>query len=271
MKNIKLYLKRNLPNYLLTPLLNFYIWYRFRNNAKHLSPINKSHLILSATIANNEYGSYCIPRRAIQRPAVQAILRGEVWEKNTLEFISRHCAEGDIVHAGTFFGDFIPYLSNSLKCGAQIWAFEPNPTSFKCAQITILLNELKNVNIFNSGLSDYSKDAQMHTYDADGKSRGGSSEILTKQSDVDSSLTEMVSLVSIDETIPSDRVVSVIQLDVEGFEEFALSGAFSVIDRCKPILILELLPKESWLIDNIYSRGYEMAGKVCGNYIFKIK
>jgi hypothetical protein len=48
-----------------------------------------------------------------------------------------------------------------------------------------------------------------------------------------------VDVVAIDEIVPETRSVSLIHLDVEGFEDFAILGAAKTIARCKPKLIIE--------------------------------
>jgi len=67
--------------------------------------------------------------------------------------------------------------------------------------------------------------------------------------------------------LPSDRHIAIIELDVEGFEKPALAGALETIKRCKPILILETLPEEDWLNENIFNLGYRKMGKVHENTI----
>lgn len=65
-------------------------------------------------------------------------------------------------------------------------------------------------------------------------------------------------IVTLDEIIPRERMVSNIQLDVEGFEKQALTGALMTVNRCKPIIVLEQLPEESWFSKNIISLGYQI-------------
>ena len=67
--------------------------------------------------------------------------------------------------------------------------------------------------------------------------------------------------------VPSDRNVSVIQLDVEGSELQALKGALATIKRCKPLLVIEELPSDAWITDNILGMGYVLVGKVYSNSI----
>jgi hypothetical protein len=78
-----------------------------------------------------------------------------------------------------------------------------------------------------------------------------------------------VRVVTVDETVPPDRAVSIVQLDVEGFEQNALMGAYKTILRCKPILLVETLPKEEWLAENIFPLGYRVAGNLHGNTVLK--
>ena len=52
------------------------------------------------------------------------------------------------------------------------------------------------------------------------------------------------------------RNVSIIQLDVEGFEQPALKGAMTTIARCRPILILETLADHTWFTERILCLGY---------------
>ena len=96
-------------------------------------------------IAYNQHGAYCIPNASITRPVPQALIRGKVWEGATIELIARHAGEGDLVHAGTYFGDFLPALAAAVAPGAMIWAFEPHAENFRCSEVTLLLNGIRNV------------------------------------------------------------------------------------------------------------------------------
>jgi FkbM family methyltransferase len=226
-----------------------------------------SDSVLQCCIAYNKYGGYCVPLSSRHRPAAKKILAGEVWEPGTIEFLMSHCEDGDIVHAGTFFGDFLPALSQSVALGAKVWAFEPNPENYRCALITTYINGLQNImELMNAGLGERQGSLSMLTADADGRSLGGSSRIVEKSCEESSII---VQIVTVDEIVPSDRKVSIIQLDIEGFEKPALSGALTTIRRCRPIIILETLPEESWLSENILQLGYRIVGTLHGNTVLR--
>lgn len=124
--------------------------------------------LLNCCIAYNQFGGYCVPVSAMHRPAAKRVLAGKVWESDTIEFMISQFDSGDIITAGTFFGDFLPALSAHLQPGAGIWAFEPNPESFRCAQITLMLNGLKNVVLTQAGLGAQPEVKQLVVTDTEG-------------------------------------------------------------------------------------------------------
>jgi FkbM family methyltransferase len=180
-------------------------------------------------IASNEHGLYCIPRKALHRPACQTVIRGRVWEAETVQFLIEN-AKGDIIHGGTFFGDFLPALSRAYD---RVWSFEPNGDSFKCANLTIGLNDLTNVELRNSAMGAACGTASLIT-DEGGEYLGGGSFVVDVPGDIQ--------LEAIDEVVPPDRNVGIVHLDVEGYEGAALAGARQTLQRCRPILILETVP-----------------------------
>lgn len=207
--------------------------------------------------ARNRHGSYWVPRSALHRPAARMILRGRVWESDTLDLLTSVDPASDVVHAGTFFGDFIPALACTRKAGALVWAFEPNRESYECAKVTIALNQLENVVLNHAGLHQESATALLATSDSDGLPLGGASHLVSDRATGVSS--EEVKLMAIDEVVSGDRRVGVIQLDVEGHEQAALAGAMRTIERCRPLIVLETAP-QSWIAEHLAPLGYRIAG-----------
>lgn len=241
------------------------------NKPRVTEPKKNSIEVLGGVIAYNKYGGYFTPLSSLHRPAVQEILKGDVFEPETIKFIIRNGGHGDIVHAGTFFGDFLPGISSSLSDECKVWAFEPNPENFRCAQITCLINNLGNVELFNSGLGIKKSTANMLVELESGYKLGGASKILKE---TEKGKTIDVEINSIDDIIPKERSVSIIQLDVEGYEKEALIGGLRTINRCKPILILEdnnKIIETNWFAENILSLGYEINHKIHANTLLTIK
>lgn len=230
---------------------------------------NKNLHLLKFLYAQNRYGAYCVPVSSIHRPAAQIILRGRVHEPKTLEYIITHANTGDVLTAGAFFGDFLPAIATNVADTAHVWSFEPNYENYRCAQITCTLNDLSNVSLFSKGLGDIRRTVNLDCIGAQGESRGGGSTIIT--SPIPGKEYQMVDVVPFDDVFPNDRHISVVHLDIEGYEPFALRGALRTIRRCNPILILETVPNGSWFDDNILSLGYKPIGTLHKrNTIFKI-
>lgn len=139
-----------------------------------------SWALIDQNIYQNKYGSYFVPLHH-SRPAVNAIKEGQVYEKDTLEFIEAIYEKGtDVIHAGTYFGDMLPFFSSLVKEN-NVWAFEPVALNYDCATKNIQLNDLKNVNLFHLALSDKTTQLIMNTME-NGEFLGGGSKIVKKDS-----------------------------------------------------------------------------------------
>lgn len=220
--------------------------------------------VVDESVHQNPYGRYSVPEGLDHRPAVRLIKSGKVYEPNTILFMRNHVGQGDIVHAGTFFGDFLPGLSAGMAEGARIWAFEPNPNSHHHATQTIALNGLENVVLTHAAVSNRDTEILFKTHDDKGNPLGGHSRYVEK----DGPGVEHVPSIQLDSVIPMDRQVSILQLDVEGHERAALEGAMGLIARCRPILILEEFNYKRWIKAKLGHLGYELKDKVHSNRVF---
>ena len=85
--------------------------------------------------------------------------------------------DDDIIHAGTFFGDFLPALSSAMAQGRRFRAFGTNPGSFDPARKSVALNGLGKVTLTNAALSNREGTLVFRTRDAEGRSPGGLSHV----------------------------------------------------------------------------------------------
>jgi len=220
-------------------------------------------------IGSNCYGRYCVPAPSRHRPAARTILEGQIWEPETVAFLMSKCGHGDVVHAGTYFGDFLPALSKAVAPSARIWAFEPSVENFRCAEITLQLNDIRNVDLAHAALGDKAGTALLFTGSTGKRPRGGASKIGAKR--VPGREYEEVAVVTVDSVVPDDRHVSIVQLDVEGYEQQALAGALATIRRCLPRLVLESLPKDRvWFRENVLALGYRKVGRLNDNVVLTV-
>jgi FkbM family methyltransferase len=199
---------------------------------------------------------YFLPAYAKHRPACQAILRGNYYEPDTHIIIDllMKSRPGNLIHAGTFYGDMLPSFSG--KCPKTIYAFEPVLENYILAKLCIFKNNLKNVALFNSGLGNQIGISCVETHDVNKIHKGGTSTISSKGQTT--TITTIDSF-SIDE-------LSVIQLDVEGYELPALMGAALTIERNKPTILIEDNSNNCAPLLNKF--GYVFIGRIPGLHIW---
>lgn len=186
-------------------------------------------------LIRNQYGWVCVPRSTAHTYTSQALLAGRVHEPTTIEYLLGHHADGDIVHAGAGFGDFLPALGKG--CRGTIWAFEPNLENYRAARQTVELNGLDNVALYNLALGSAAGEARLRIKDG-AEAMGPRSEICDDPAvAVDES--QPCAIRTLDELLP-EAPVSIIHLDIEGYEFEALRGASTLIARCRPLIVLEI-------------------------------
>ncbi|HEY2813192.1 MAG TPA: FkbM family methyltransferase [Acidimicrobiales bacterium] len=219
-------------------------------------------------MATNVHGVYCVPHSSHGRPAAQAVLAGQVWEPDTIAFLVEH-ATADVIHAGTYFGDFLPALDRAVPPDGRVWAFEPNPENHRCASITVALNGATSTRLHHAGVGARASTARLEVVDERGVPLGGGSRLVPDTRGNGTAVD--IDVVAIDDVVPTDRVVSVIQLDVEGYEREALTGAMATIERCRPVLVVEQLD-DVWLDEHLAPLGYRETGPgLHGNRVFAVE
>ena len=193
--------------------------------------------------------TYFLPAYALHRPACSDMLAGRFSEPATHRLIPALLEElgGNMVHAGTFFGDMLPTFA---RTGARIYAFEPVLENYVLARLCVIENELTNVVLFHSALGITQGTARM---DTGGTSHSGGASHVSEHG-------QITTLLSIDSVAPEN--VCVLQLDVEGYELPALRGAVTTIERDNPVILIE--DNTDTCAAFLDERGYSRAGSIPG-------
>ena len=220
--------------------------------------------VLRGVIAYNRHGGYCVPRSSIHRPCAQTILAGDVFEPPTVAALEHHGRRGDVVHAGTYFGDMLPAVARACGPARLVWACEPNHENFRCASLTVAINGLTNVRLHHGALGASAGMATLQVTGPAGEVLGGRSRVVVPGS-VPPDTSYQVPTLRIDDLVPADRPVALIQLGVERQERQALGGALATIRRCRPAIIVETLPDDAWITAHLAPLGYRREGMVGPN------
>jgi len=147
---------------------------------------------------------------------------------------------GDVaVDVGANLGWYSVLLSRLSEPGAQIFAFEPDPESFRLLTRNLAVNAASSVAAFNVALGEVAGFAELHRYRAcnngrhtllSGNTSGG---VVRVPVDTLSAFWERQAL--------GERPLRLLKIDVEGFEYFVLRGAGALLERCA-CLLLEYSP-----------------------------
>ena len=197
-----------------------------------------------------EGDAFFLPRYAEHRPAVTEMLAGRRYEPATHVLMERllRARPGDLIHAGTFFGDMLPTFARA--CRGTVLAFEPVLENYVLAKLCVQENGLDNVVMVNAGLAEAVGTARIDT--GEERHRGGTSEI--------AETGQPTALLPIDAF--GREAVAVIQLDVEGHELSALRGAGRTLAASRPFVLVEDNRRECGPF--LEGLGYEHRGAVPG-------
>lgn len=151
-----------------------------------------------------------------------------------------------VVTAGACGGMHVRFYAQTFK---KVYAFEPDPVSFQCMSAN---NPYPNVYKFNAALSRTNGTLKLNV---DDQINIGTHSIGDYGIDVQAISIDALNL----------RACSLIQLDLEGYEQQAIEGAYRTIDQFSPVIIAERYPKS----DILEALGYEMVDVSRADVIYK--
>jgi FkbM family methyltransferase len=170
-----------------------------------------------------------------------------VYEKSTVRTYTTLIKSGDcVLDVGANIGAHTLQFAQLVGDSGKVIAFEPTDYAFAKLQMNIGLNPRLSPRIIAHQMmliasGEKPEDSHPEIY---------SSWPLTANKDVHPShqgkkmSTSMAKAISLDEYVKSNNMekVDVIKIDVDGFEYNVLHGSTSLIQRFKPIIIMELCP-----------------------------
>lgn len=214
-------------------------------------------------LRTRDYRLYAHPHKG---SLTRALVRRGGWEPLQTKLFRELIKPGDLViDAGANFGHYALSASNIVGPKGQVIAFEPHPATFDQLQANCDLLPTSNVVAVQAGLG--SEDGAQEFY-TDSANPGGHSYLpwnLRSEAD-ESSSVRVYSLDSYLATGEYPGAVSVIKIDVQGFEANVLKGAAGTIDRDRPAVFCEITPQAldragssvDEVLEFFRDRGYSM-------------
>lgn len=159
----------------------------------------------------------------------RTLSEGHVWESNIIELIKKHTHKGStVVDIGSHIGTHLVSMSKAVGEDGLVIGFEPQIKLFSELVKNMELNQCSNVRAYRCAVGKDFKRVQMQV--AHSSNEGG---------------TMIGSGGDFAQLIPLDSLklhtVSLIKIDVEGYEDEVLAGAQETIRNNYPFIIIELM------------------------------
>lgn len=195
-----------------------------------------------------------LSRRTINLFGRKIILSGYETDSYFQHITNDESADLDVISLASLL---IEENSNVLDIGANIgyesvafalfapkghvYAFEPIPHNAQLIKKNVQANRVKNVFVYNFGLSDHKKTLGI-VYN--NENRGGATLVGSAQSSLPKyhdhhETVEVVKLDTFTNKLGSIRACDLLKVDIEGHEPAFLRGALKFIEKHKPSMIIE--------------------------------
>lgn len=184
------------------------------------------------------------------------------YELTLLEKWSRYIQYKNIVFdVGAHIGNHSIYFSNILKC-KEIYSFEPNKLTFDILAKNIADNNIKNIKLFNYGISDGCHFATIKPLSTGREV--ASLELSRFETDI--------KLISIDDFVTKKNVIpNFIKIDVDGFEYYVLNGSIKTLTECRALLWVELRSSTVMqCLDLLFEIGYKIIDVEAQNFLLSM-
>lgn len=183
------------------------------------------------------------------------------WESQLIDLVSRYMEPGTLaIDAGASLGLWSVQLGRHASAiGARVLAVEPSQENVAWLRRNVELNGLRTViDIHEVALGSTNSTAWLRLHEP-----GGGNASLGVGADEEGREVDVVPL----DELPRESRVSLIKLDVEGYELEALRGARSILLEDRPVVFGEFDPQwfaaraqdaGAWLVEATEELGYEL-------------
>jgi FkbM family methyltransferase len=183
-----------------------------------------------------------------------AFAGGHYYERSVSHWIERLLsltAEPVFYDIGANYGY---YTLLAAPTAGHVYSFEPVSTTLRQLRENVSRNGLDDrVTVFPVGLSDHDGTIEINVYNSSGNN--SLFRVTSSDSSVHIVRTEPIELAALDALVDREglRLPTVVKMDIEGAELFALRGAASTLARSTPAIVMEF--DDSSFAEGGYSRA----------------
>lgn len=188
------------------------------------------------------------------------------FEQTEISFINRFLRKGDVfLDIGSNIGLYSLVAAKIIGYEGKIYAFEPTPSTYKRLLENISLNNFSNINAYNIGLSNKESTLDFYTQN-DGHDAWNSFVRLTQFTNENNAI--QVKVETLDSLIQEYKIenISLIKIDVEGWEKYVLEGCIKLLEKeNSPVFLIEFTETNAFdagyyigeIFDFMQKYGYE--------------
>lgn len=178
-----------------------------------------------------------------------------LYEPESFEVWNKYTIPGTIsIDIGAYTGI---YSIKADKNGSNVFSFEPNTVVYERFLKNIKLNDCKNIEAFNIGISDKESNVFLSQKESTRLTSGATvKREQTEENDIPIAIKPLNNF-----HFFFKKNVSIMKIDVEGHEGSVLLGSSEIINAHKPIIIIEIFDKNKPAVfDILYKLGYKKVG-----------
>ena len=190
----------------------------------------------------------------------------QIWEKHLHSIFKKYVNEHSIVvECGCHIGTHSLLLASLCK---TFYGFEPMPNTYDVLNKNIKLNNINNAIIYKKGVSNKEGITQFCWIIEGNPGGAGLNDnpmgiptwVTRANKHIDVELTT-IDLLQLDK-------LDFIKIDVEGYETLVIDGAINTIQRCRPVIVVEVWKNHNGIFDmnhtktifkNILELGYDVS------------
>ena len=201
----------------------------------------------------------------IEEAVINAIKKGNIWEKKLLKHYKNFIKKGDVVlDIGAYLGTHSLSFSQLAGTQGKVFSFEPQHTIFGLLKKTVKENKIKNIKLINKAV--YSKNGTVLFSNTE----TGKASITHVRSRLKSDDKRKVKTLTVDSL--KLKKCNFMKIDVEKGEWHVLEGASQTIRKHRPVIFLETFKTPSNFKKlNDFLKTYKYTSKNIGGADFVLE
>ena len=191
----------------------------------------QSHIL---RMAGKRYRFYSNLRPKERSSLVDALKAGVWYEGVMLQYIrKRYGVGGNYIDIGAHLGTHSVFFAGPCRA-RRVIAFEPQLQLCDCMRQTFRANKITNVNLFEFGLGMKQRSQWITGYGSD-----------FEASHKEMAGAEEMSIERFCDWVPNPPTIKLIKVDTDGMDIEALCSLRAVIERDRPVLVIESITEEA--------------------------